>query len=1007
MPSSLYLLLPPVLASIRLLSPTLKTIPLRPTYRSSGGFAIADSCLSLLPMKSNYKLLVDTLKSKLNPKASQVAAFDEFQKAAFMIGESMRSFAHRLQLLLDHACNYSRQFMIGAEITSLDEPVDRAQLLASLDGQLDTQTTATTHEISALMEEMKRKIDNSAERLDQTAIHNQAHGAAATLLELRRSWSSGTELPFWKALKVDGPGAADRRRGPQNRKPLNVMILLTTYGVVGGYRARILFHSDSAISLICKSLLYLTNCDKNISGCGVVLLTASGEEVNPWNSITLPLQLGSFDGRYYFVVMDSLLTDVSLGTDFMTKYGICIDLDKSLDDRRYFYPLPPNTSSLIQPMDQAVIQSLKKRYRKELLRRIILSKPDGSDLASQLKSINLKDCCYMPAQVWESISGNTLRTLMTRPRILPWLSAVFYYAANFTKVQEIIGCFEEEESAAVKIVHEIMQKESLRCDLKRSETLVDKLQVFDKVIDDIHKIPGKVGEDIQRKCDKLISANKDLKEIQSIAEVFKGKSNAQLIGMNIESAVCFKYEPVTSAEVERRRPAVKGGRQCGERSSAVCIGVDIRRAPPEYDMEVVHRRGRQHNNADAMSRRPEVTEDNGDHPTTEMPSAAVGTAAVSLASNEGAEPLEAPQDESIECVIRFLRRGRRLTDSEWRELHKDSRDLVTQWKHLRLTPAGQAVVVTGKPARWVPPNYARPSILEQLHNGIGNGHLGAWCDRCKACARRKTPPILNRAPMESLVVGNPMEIVAVELLRPAPRSKNGNSYIMVVTDYFTRWVEAYALPNQQAETVARKLMQQFVCRFGTSMKLLSDQGTQFQGRLVPELCKVCFAYNASVHETTGYAPFEMMLGRPPRFPVDEVFNTNFGKRNDHQQIRQKVGSLPPKCVRGRPETQCGGTEAAKESHDTVDKAVRDYQRSLRPCELTSAQLCSLRQKYIEDKQQVRRDHQSKTKPRIYRPRLVWDEEDHGHDGTSTQAMVAQRPQRNRYPPVRYNDYVFY
>ncbi|KRZ48110.1 hypothetical protein T02_13823 [Trichinella nativa] len=59
-----------------------------------------------------------------------------------------------------------------------------------------------------------------------------------------------------------------------------------------------------------------------------------------------------------------------------------------------------------------------------------------------------------------------------------------------------------------------MQKESLRCDLvfianfanfvqaftfleKRSETLVDRLQVFDKVIDNIHKIPGIVGEDIK------------------------------------------------------------------------------------------------------------------------------------------------------------------------------------------------------------------------------------------------------------------------------------------------------------------------------------------------------------------------------------------------------------------------------------------------------------------------------------------------------------------------------
>ncbi|KRX32082.1 hypothetical protein T05_16299, partial [Trichinella murrelli] len=113
-----------------------------------------------------------------------------------------------------------------------------------------------------------------------------------------------------------------------------------------------------------------------------------------------------------------------------------------------------------------------------------------------------------------------------------WLSAVFYYAENFKKIQEIISCFEEEESTAVKIVHEIMQKESLRCDLifitsnftnfvpaityleKRSETLVDRLQAFDEVIDNIHKIPG-------------IVANKDLKEIKSIAEVLKGNSNAQ------------------------------------------------------------------------------------------------------------------------------------------------------------------------------------------------------------------------------------------------------------------------------------------------------------------------------------------------------------------------------------------------------------------------------------------------------------------------------------------------
>ncbi|KRZ83363.1 Uncharacterized protein T08_1961 [Trichinella sp. T8] len=62
---------------------------------------------------------------------------------------------------------------------------------------------------------------------------------------------------------------------------------------------------------------------------------------------------------------------------------------------------------------------------------------------------------------------------------------------------------------------------------------------------------------------------------------------------------------------------------------------------------------------------------------------------------------------------------------------------------------------------------------------------------------------------------------------------------MVVTDYFTRWVEAYELPNQQAETVARKLVQQFLCR------------TQFQGRLVPKLCKVL---GIEKIRTTAYHP---------------------------------------------------------------------------------------------------------------------------------------------------------
>ncbi|KRX32449.1 hypothetical protein T09_1973, partial [Trichinella sp. T9] len=128
---------------------------------------------------------------------------------------------------------------------------------------------------------------------------------------LRKNRSPSTELPFWKAFKLDRPRRsgppswATELKGPSFRYPQQPSSspphwvgatqcngpACNCYGVVGGYRARILFDSGSTISLICKNLLSLTNCDKNISACDVVLLTASGEEVNPRNSVTLPLQL--------------------------------------------------------------------------------------------------------------------------------------------------------------------------------------------------------------------------------------------------------------------------------------------------------------------------------------------------------------------------------------------------------------------------------------------------------------------------------------------------------------------------------------------------------------------------------------------------------------------------------------------------------------------------------------------------------------------------------------------
>ena len=156
---------------------------------------------------------------------------------------------------------------------------------------------------------------------------------------------------------------------------------------------------------------------------------------------------------------------------------------------------------------------------------------------------------------------------------------------------------------------------------------------------------------------------------------------------------------------------------------------------------------------------------------------------------------------------------------------------------------------------------------------------------------------------------------------PLPEIENGNSYVLSVGDYFTRWMEAYPIRNREAMTVAQKLVDEFFCRFLTPEQLHSNQGSQFESRLISEICKllnihkchttpyhpqgdglverfnrtlldmlattvqshplkweghirkVCMAYNTSIQATTGYSPFYLMFGRNARLPVDVMFPT--------------------------------------------------------------------------------------------------------------------------------------
>jgi len=78
-------------------------------------------------------------------------------------------------------------------------------------------------------------------------------------------------------------------------------------------------------------------------------------------------------------------------------------------------------------------------------------------------------------------------------------------------------------------------------------------------------------------------------------------------------------------------------------------------------------------------------------------------------------------------------------------------------------------------------------------------------------------------------------MVVVDLAGPISSTPRGNSWILVLTDYFTRWAGALAIPDASAPMVARVLDQHVFCYFGLPEQIHSDQGAQFQSQLMSDL----------------------------------------------------------------------------------------------------------------------------------------------------------------------------
>ena len=72
--------------------------------------------------------------------------------------------------------------------------------------------------------------------------------------------------------------------------------------------------------------------------------------------------------------------------------------------------------------------------------------------------------------------------------------------------------------------------------------------------------------------------------------------------------------------------------------------------------------------------------------------------------------------------------------------------------------------------------------------------------------------------------------------RPFAQNRGGHKYILVVTDLFSKWVEAFPLKATDGETLATVLMDEVISRYGMPVSLHSDQGANLCSQVIDKLC---------------------------------------------------------------------------------------------------------------------------------------------------------------------------
>ncbi|GKA96697.1 reverse transcriptase domain-containing protein [Tanacetum coccineum] len=179
-------------------------------------------------------------------------------------------------------------------------------------------------------------------------------------------------------------------------------------------------------------------------------------------------------------------------------------------------------------------------------------------------------------------------------------------------------------------------------------------------------------------------------------------------------------------------------------------------------------------------------------------------------------------------------------------------------------------------------------ILMACHNRPTGGHHGAnytakkvfdagfyWptiyrdahdlVTRCDACQRQGKISQRDEMPQNAIQVCEIFDVWGIDFMGPFPSSR-GNKYILVAVDYLSKWVEAKALPTNDARVVC-KFLKSLFARFGTPRAIISDHGEN-RASWFDKLDDALWAFRTAFKTPIGCTPYKLVYEKACHLPIE-------------------------------------------------------------------------------------------------------------------------------------------